>query len=489
MPLPRLLSLALLVVATATRAVAAQGTAAPAGAARATLPDSLAPRIDAVFAQYARTDAPGCALGVYRNGAVAYAKGYGSANIEYGVPITPSTPFISGSLSKQFTAAAIALLIEQGRLSPEDDVRKYVPELPDYGTPITIAHLVHHTSGLRDFWSLVQTAGMRPDDGYTVDDVLAIATRQKRLNFTPGSDYNYSNTGYVVMGVVVQRVSGKSLRQFADEQIFGPLGMKNTHFHDDHTMPVAGRAAAYSPIPTGGWRINIWNNDIVGQGGVMTTIEDLARWDENFSTGRVGGPRFLARQLQRGKLTNDSTLSYAYGLTVGEYRGLPIVEHGGSTGGYRTVLTRFPSARTSVAAMCNVANANPTALARRVADVVLAASFTKPVPAPSAGGGAPGSPSAAAAVALSVGELAPLAGRYYSSELDATYELAVAGQALLLRRPRSEPDTLRAIDARTFRAGPLTLRFPPAAVGAAAPGFTVDIGRARGMEFVRTEVR
>lgn len=450
------------------------------------LPDSLGPRIDAVFSRYARPDAPGCALGVFRNGGIAYEKGYGSANIEYDAPITPTTPFISGSVAKQFTAAAIALLVEQGRLSLDDDVRKYIPELPDYGARITIDHLVHHTSGLRDFWALVQVAGMRYDDGYTVGDVMRLAARQKHLNFTPGTEYDYSNTGYVALGLIVQRVTGKSLREFAAEQIFGPLGMTSTHYHDDHTMVVPRRAAAYSPLSEGSWRVNIWNNDIVGQGGVMTTVEDLAKWDENFYTGTVGGPGFLKRQLQRGRLANGTTLSYAFGLTVGAYRGLPMVEHSGSSGGYRTVITRFPSAHTSVVALCNVSDANPTMLAHHVADIVLGATFTQPVPGPRAPAAARASTQSAASV--SPADLAALAGRYYSEELDATYEVSATGRTLTVRRPRGEVDTLRTVDARTFRAGGLTYHFAPGANGASAR-FAVDIGRARGMEFVKAPAR
>ena len=454
----------------------------PRVAVAQSLPDSLARRVDAVFARFDKPGAPGCAVGVYQNAAVTYAKGYGSANIEYGVPITPKTPFISGSVAKQFTAAAIALLVEQGRLSLDDDVRKYIPELPDYGTRMTVGHLVHHTSGLRDFWALVGAAGMRFDDTYTVDDVIRLAARQKALNFTPGTEYNYSNTGYIAMGVIVKRVTGKSLREFADEQIFGPLGMTSTHYHDDHTMPVPGRAAAYSPVPGGGWRINVWNNDIVGQGGVMTTIEDLQKWDENFYTGKVGGPGFLKRQLQQGRLANGTVLSYAFGLTVSEYRGLGMVEHSGSSGGYRTIITRFPAAHTSVVALCNVSDANTTALSHNVADVVLASKFTQPPPAPRAGPQTAAGSSGSGTV--SSADLGALAGRYYSEELDATYEVNVNGQSITVRRPRGEVDTLRVIDSRTFRGGNLTYRFAIVENGS-APSFAIDVGRARGMGFVR----
>ena len=335
--------------------------------AQAPAPQSLASKVDEIFSAFT-PEGPGCAVAVYQNAKVVLSKGYGTANLEYGVPITPSTPFIVGSIAKQFTAAAIALLVEEKRLALIDDVRKYVPELKDYGTPITIDHLVHHTSGLRDWWELVGAAGLRYDDTYTVQDVLDMTARQRGLNFTPGERYLYSNTGYIVLGLVVQRVTGKSLREFAGERTFSPLGMADSHYQDDHTLPVRGRAYAYSPAAGGRYTINVWNNDLVGQGGVMTTVLDLAKWDGNFDTGAVGGPAFLQRQLERGKLNGGTTIPYAFGLQVGTYRGLDLVEHSGSTGGYRAMLSRFPKQHTSIAALCNVSSAAPTALVHRVAD-------------------------------------------------------------------------------------------------------------------------
>jgi len=451
----------------------------PIAASAQQLSDSVATRVDAVFARFARPDSPGCALGIFQNGAITYSKGYGAANLEYGVPITPTTPFISGSVAKQFTAAAIALLVEQGRISLDDDVRKYIPELPDYGAKITIDQLVHHTSGLRDFWALVQVAGMRFDDGYTVGDVIRLAARQKHLNFPPGTEYDYSNTGYIALGLIVQRVTGKSLRDFTAEQIFGPLGMTSTHFHDDHTMLVPGRASAYTPLPEGGYRINVWNNDIVGQGQMMLTVNDLLKWDENFYTGKVGGPGFLERQLQQGKLANGTVLSYAFGLTVGEYRGLPLVEHGGSSGGYRTIISRFPTVHTTIVALCNTTDANTTILSHQVADIVLGSKLSAPVQR------ATRPDTAAARVAAPAARvLSGLAGRYYATELDAAYEVGATGGTLTVRRPRGEVDTLQLVAPRTFRAGALTYRFSPNVAGK-APSFAVDIGRARGMEFDR----
>ncbi len=452
------------------------------GGAQNTLAPATVRRIDSVYSRYADAKAPGCALGVYQNGKIVLAKGYGSANLEYGIPITARTPFIMGSVSKQFTAAAIALLVEQGRIKLDDDVRKYVPELRDYGKKVTIDQLVHHTSGIRDFWTLVQTADMRNDDGYTADDILRLASRQKNLNFEPGAEYNYSNTGYVLLGIVVRRVTGKTLRQFADEQIFAPLGMTSSHFHDDHTEIAKGRASAYAPAPGGAWKIDVWNNDIVGQGGLMTTVEDLQKWDENFYTGTIGGKGFLARQLQQGVLNDGTVLPYAFGLEVLEYRGLPMVEHTGTTGGYRTAITRFPAQHTSVATMCNVSTANSSALTRGVADIVLATAFTKAPAANVRAAGAATQPVSAPLV-LGDAEQTSFVGRFYSDELDATYEISKGANGLSLKRARTPAEPLRVVDKNTLRAGGLTLHFAPDRPS--SPAFTVDAGRARGIEFTR----
>jgi CubicO group peptidase (beta-lactamase class C family) len=462
----------------------------PASGAQGGVPDSLGAHVDRVFARFG-ADTPGCAIGVYQGATVVLARGYGLANLEHRVPITPQTPFITGSVSKQFTAAAIALLAQDGVIGLDDDVRRWVPELPGYGAPITVRQLVHHTSGLRDFWALVGLAGLRYDDTYTMADMLAIAARQRELNFAPGTQHLYSNTGYIVMATIVERASGMPLRVFAEQRIFAPLGMRESRFHDDHTRLVPGRAAAYSPA-AGGYAINIWNNDLVGQGGVITTVLDLAHWHGNFSSGAVGGAPFLARQLERGRLADGTALSYAFGVQHGQYRGVPVIEHTGSTGGYRSVFLRFPSADRAVAVLCNVSNADPATLARRVAEVAvggLAAQPTAPV-TPQEGQAAqaaqPSSPALAgatvtapAALSAALLELAP--GAYWSPELEATYRIERVGPALVLHRPRAAADTLRAGTAPLELVGSVgTLRVQPGGAG-----FLLDAGRVRNLVFSR----
>ncbi len=327
-------------------------------------------RVDSIFAQYTRPDSPGCAVGVFRNGQIAYSRGYGMANIELGVPITPEHVFYVGSVSKQFTAMSIALLAKDGRLSLDDDVHKFIPELPDFGQRITIRNLVHHTSGLREKWDLFQMAGMRDGDVVTQADVIDVMRREKALNFAPGEEWLYNNTAYDLLSTIVQRASGKPHREFAQERIFGPLGMANTRYVDDRTLVVRGRASAYAPRRGGGFvTSNISHVETTGSGGVHSTIGDLLRWDESFYTGALGGAALTTLVQTPGTLNSGDKLTYAFGLTIDQFGGRRRVHHGGALGGYRAMLMRFPDEHFSVALLCNIASANTTALAERVTDV------------------------------------------------------------------------------------------------------------------------
>jgi CubicO group peptidase (beta-lactamase class C family) len=342
-------------------------------ASAATDSTDLAPSVDAVFAEYAKPGSPGCSLAVVQNGNIVYEKGYGLASIEHGVPIDPKkTVFDIGSTSKQITAASILLLAQDGKLSLDDEVRKHVPELPDYGTPVTIRHLLHHTSGIRDYINLMAMGGINFEDWTTGADALAAIARQKALDFKPGSEHSYSNSGYFLLSQIVERVSGKKMREFAQERIFGPLGMTNTQILDDHTKVIPNRAASYGPGPGGGFAIQMSNWEQTGDGAVQTTVEDLAKWDQNFYKPKVGGA-WLVEQLQtKGKLNDGETIDYARGLMVADYRGLRRVSHGGGWAGYRAEMIRFPDQKLSVVTLCNLGTANPSALAQQVADLYLA---------------------------------------------------------------------------------------------------------------------
>jgi len=331
----------------------------------------LAKKVDQLFTKLDKADSPGAAVIVIKDGAILYKHGYGSANLEYDIPITPSTVFHVASVSKQFTAFAIALLASRGKLSIDDDIRKYLPEVPDFGKTITINHLLHHTSGLRDQWELLAMAGWRLDDVITKEHILKMVRHQKELNFEPGAEHLYCNTGFTLLAVIVERVSGQSFRQFTEENIFKPLGMTNTHFHDDHQMIVKNRAYSYTPDGSG-FKLSALNYANVGATSLFTTVEDLAKWMVNFEDMKIGGPQVIEQMYTRGVLNSGKTISYAFGLDTGEYRGLKIVSHGGGDAGYRSFVVRFPEQRFGVAVLSNLGSVNPAMLAFQTAEIYLA---------------------------------------------------------------------------------------------------------------------
>ena len=305
--------------------------------------DSANRWVDSIFAPYSSTSSPGCAVGVVRDGQLAFAKGYGMADLEHDTPITPSTRFYIASLSKQFTAMSIVLLAQEGRLSLDDWIRRWVPEVPSFGAPITLRQLLHHTSGLRDYFTLLALSGWPSDGLLTEQQFLDLVSRQKNLNFTPGDEFLYSNTGYALLAIVVERASGQSLRDYAADHIFKPLGMAHTEFRDDHTQLIPHRAVGYQPTASG-FRLSQPELDVVGDGGVYSTIEDLAKWDANFESGRVGGKEGVAELEEPGRLNNGQTIPYALALTVGDMAGIGTFSHRGAYGGYRSAMLMIPSA-------------------------------------------------------------------------------------------------------------------------------------------------
>ena len=283
---------------------------------------SRAARVDAVFKDYDSTTSPGCAVAVFQDDKILYKRAYGMANLDHDVRLSTSSVFHVASVSKQFTAAAILLLAQDGKLALDDDIRKHVPELPDFGTTITIRQLANHTSGIRDQWDLLGLAGWRYSrDLITDDDVLELLARQKDLNFTPGARHMYSNSGYTLLAVIVSRVSGKSFREFTTERIFAPLGMTNTHFRDTFTEIVKNQAYGYAPYGQT-FRLSTTNFDTAGATSLLTTVEDMAKWYANFDTGKVGGGKLLAGLLDRGVLKDGTRIDYAFGMTHGTYRGV-----------------------------------------------------------------------------------------------------------------------------------------------------------------------
>jgi CubicO group peptidase (beta-lactamase class C family) len=353
----------------------AAAAAIAADKVKAPVQETRSSQIDAAFKEWDSPTSPGASVAVIDQGKIVFAKGYGIANLEYGVPIKPETIFHVASVSKQFTAMAIVLLESDGKLSLDDDVHKYLPELADYGAKITIRNLLQHTSGVRDQWQTLALAGWNIQDVITQDQILRMMFRQKELNFPPGSRHLYSNGGFTLLAEIVARVSGEKFPEFCKERIFVPLQMTHTHFHQDLTQIVRDRAYSYSKQGDG-YSIAPLNYANVGATSLFTTASDLVKWLDNFRTLQVGGAAALAEMQVPGVLTDGTKIDYGLGLFIGSYRGLPTVYHGGADAGYRSDVLWFPAQQLGVAVVSNLASFNPDRLAKRVAEIYLADQMT-----------------------------------------------------------------------------------------------------------------
>ncbi len=415
-------------------------------------------RIDGVFKSYTSVT-PGCALGVLRNGAVAYARGYGMADLERNVRITPESVFDVGSVSKQFAAAAITMLVDRGKLRFTDDIHKFIPELPDYGAPITLNELMWHTSGLRDYTDLLDLAGHRLEEATTDEDALSLIVRQRHLEFASGTRYEYSNTNYFLLSAIVKRVTGQTLSQYVSRNIFQPLGMTHTLYRTDYAMLIPNRAMGYAPTPGGRFKNSMSNWQQTGDGGVQISIDDAAKWDENFYHPKVGGAELIKQLQTPGHLNNGTALHYARGLFIGDYRGLHSVSHGGAWIGYRAAFDRFPSVHTSVVVLCNSDAASPESLAQQVEDIVLAP-YLQRVKAPS---------SAAARRGKRTVTASALAGSYFDEAGAEVFRVAVRGSSVMLALGGTEYP-LVATGGSSFRVGSTPVTF-----------LTTNDGNVRGM--------
>ena len=388
-----------------------------AGTVPAFAADVTAERVDHLLAGFNKPGSAGCSVGVIRNGRFIYKKSFGYASLELGVPLTPQSVFYVGSVSKQFTAASVVLAAEQDYLSLDDDVRKYLPELPDYGHHVTLRQMLHQTSGFRDFFDLIALSGGNPAEIGSPADILKLIVRQKGLNNVPGAEWNYSNSNYFLLAEVVQRATKKSLARFAAESIFQPLGMKHTLFFDDNTLVVPNRVAAYDPGKDGKFLVD-WSTsyNLVGGGGVMSTIDDLLLWDWNFSANKLGKGTLVQQLQSHGVLNNGNQINYALGLMLGDYRGMPTVEHSGANFGYRSEYLRFPQQRFSAIVLCNLSTAGPVGLAHKISDLYLEGDLA-PTSAPRV---SPGFPNPE-----------PFAGTYLDPHTKTIYKFTVEGENLL----------------------------------------------------------
>jgi CubicO group peptidase (beta-lactamase class C family) len=453
----------------------------------APLQDGLAPEkvkaVDQLFTRWNRITSPGCVIAVYQNGALAYGKGFGSANLEHQVPIETDTVFRIASTSKQFTAACVVLLELDGALSFKDDVRKWIPELPEYSAPILIEDLVHHTSGLRDYLQLLEWAGHSDESEVNNEALLSLITRQQGLNHPPGEEHSYTNTGYFLLSIIVERVSGESLRKFAKRRLFDPLGMEHTFFNDDADEVIPKRATGYEL----GWRgkafrISETRLEVVGDGAVFTSAEDLFLWDQNFYEPKLGGQSFLKRMLEPGVLRNGEVLDYASGLTVDEYRGLRLIAHGGAFVGFRAQMMRFPDQQTSILCLSNRADFDPSARCLDVAELLLGelmgekeAERSKPTARRRSSDQDP----------LPAPQPEECEGRYQSEELGVTWSFRAAGEFLYIER-WGKPRRLSANEEGLWVGIGAEFRFKVDSNGRIS-GFTLSSGRANGIEFERAQ--
>lgn len=439
--------------------------------------------IDQLFTRWNRVTSPGCVIAVYEQGEMTYGRGFGSANLEHRAPINTETVFRIASTSKQFTAACVVLLELDGELSYEDDVRKWIPELPEYSAPILIEDLIHHTSGLRDYLQLLEWAGHSDESEVTEEALLKLVTSQQGLNHLPGEEHSYTNTGYFLLSILVERVSGESLRKFAKRRIFDPLGMEHTFFNDDADEVIPKRATGYAP----GWmgkafRISETRLEVVGDGAIFTSAEDLLLWDQNFYKPKLGGQAFLKRMLEPGVLRSGEVLDYASGLTRGSYRELPLIAHGGAFVGFRAQIMRFPEQQTSIVCLSNRADFDADARCLEIAELLFAELLGEEEPKRSR---PKGSRRPSDQDPLPAPQPRDCEGRYHSEELGVTWSFRAAGEFLYLER-WGKPRRLSANEEGLWVGTGAEFRFRVDADGR-IKGFTLSSSRAKGIEFKRAQ--
>lgn len=471
--------------------------------------DENSEQVDQLFAKWDREDSPGAVVAVVRDGKTLYSNGYGQANLEHGVPNTPSTIFHVASVSKQFTAFAIFLLEEDGKLSLDDDVRKHLPELHEFNDTIELRHLIHHTSGLRDQWELLVLAGWRMDDVITHSDVLELAKTQTELNFPPGEKYLYCNMGYTLLAEIVKRVSGKSLKEFCHERIFVPLEMDNTHFHDDHRQIVPNRSDCYWPMRRG-WQKAVLSYAVVGATSLLTTAEDLAKWQRNFEVQTIGNEATHKQLETRAVLNNGEEINYAGGVYHGSVSGNPTLGHSGGDAGYVCHVERFTEKNLSVIVLANTSNVPTAQLAHQVGMLYLKENDEKnegdtsfqSVPEipmresnPLAGVGQPTEMSGDndAAVETDTSDdlnLGEYAGRYYCPELDVSYDLLHHEDRLFLRRRKYGTQRFRKTGDDVFRVSSglsMQVRFERDAESDQVSALRISTGRVKNLKFVKQD--
>lgn len=466
---------------------AAAGFMSLFGPVRARTRNDKAHQVDDLFRDYDRPDSPGAAVAVVQAGRIILQREYGSANLEYGIPITSRTVFHVGSVSKQFTGFAILQLEHQGRLSLDDDVRKYLPEVPDFGKTITLRHLLHHQSGLREQETLFQMSGISTADVIETAHILKLVSRQKELNFNPGADVSYCNTGYALLAQVVEKVTGESFNDWTGENIFEPLGMKESQFNDSASRIVGLRAYPYYLDDGGELQKGILSYSYVGPTSLLTTSEDMARWLLNFDRPRVGNPAIRQKMLfESGKLENGEDPGYGYGIGILSYRGLRTSWHSGHDAGYRAFAAYFPDQKFGIAILSNFYSIHPMNLGKKIVDIYLADSMSS-ASSETAQTDEPQKFKPARSFSLNKKQLAEFTGDYQSEELETIYHILLIDDRLIIRHWRNEDVVLTPTGPDLFSGNQdwadriHFLRNPDARIC----GFRISAGRVRSLLFTK----
>ena len=438
------------------------------------------PEVDALFAEWDKPDSPGYALGVVKDGELIYAKGYGSADLEHDIPISPTSVFYIGSVSKMFVTMCILLLEEEGKVNLDAEIQEYLPDFPRYESPLTVRNFIHHTSGVRDNLTLWGLAGNEVLDHINDRAIYELIKRQKVLNFTPGERYLYSNSCYFMLAMVVEKASGQSIQAYAQENIFGPLDMTNSHFHDDYLHLIKNKAFSYAPGQNG-FNNLVMRFDLVGSGGVYSTVEDMYKWDQNFKHNILGkgGQGIINKMHEDGILNNGESAGYAYAIVNGTYRGLRTAGHGGALAGYRANLMRFPDQDFSVILLGNLSTHNTTSMAQQVADVYLE-DLMEPKPPRNNNSS---SSNAANSTAFELSNPRQFVGTYYSEELDVNYTISEDNGDLYCQVKYLDPMQMTATGQDRFRFNGLSITFNKQR--GRINGFELDAGRVQNLTFTK----
>lgn len=439
--------------------------------------------VDSIFTEWNKSDVPGCALGIIRNGKLIYTNGYGIADLEHNIKINSESVFYIGSVSKQFVTFSILLLEEQGKLNLDDRIQKYLPDFPEYGNPLTIRHFIHHTSGVRDYLTLMSLKGRSYLDNIEVEEVYQLIKDQKELNFIPGDKYLYSNSCYFMLAMIVEKAAGMTIKKFAKQQIFEPLGMKNTLFYDDNTEIIKNKAFSYEKKKDEkGFNNLIMRFDLVGSGGVYSTIEDLYLWDQNFYNNKLGkgGQRIINKMLTDGILNNGKSSGYAFALNNRKYKGLKTVSHGGSLAGYRSELMRFPGQQLSVIILANRNDANATGKSLRVADILLKDLLKVPEKTEKVSKVISNQNKPKKVIFKNI-NFHDYIGNFYSEEINATYNLYFEKDVLKVKIPGQKSKNLLQKSKDKFSIEYVTFHFKRE--NEKVIGFMLDAGRVKNLKF------